>query len=96
MPAILKRISVWFGEMFLVLLLIGVLSLMLAARSEGWTRWEDLVLLLVWTAAVFMFGSGYLLTTGVIGVFFRGQQLWLYPMMAALLLLLMTSSYIED
>lgn len=85
MPAIVKRMSVWFGEMVCVLLLIGVLSVMLAGRSERWTRWEDFVLLLVWTAAVFMFGSGYLLTTGIIGVFFRGQQLCLYPMIAALL-----------
>jgi len=40
---------------------------------------------LVWTAAIFMFGSGYLVTTGVVGVFFRSQHVWLYPTVAALL-----------
>lgn len=82
---IMKRLSVWFGEMMCVLLLLSVLSLILAGRSEQWTRWEDFVLVLVWTAAIFMFGSGYLITTGVVGVFFRSQHVWLYPTVAALL-----------
>ena len=82
---ILTRLSVWFGEMVSALLFLSVLSLTLAGRSEQWSRCEDFALVLVWTAAVFMFGSGFLVTTGVVGVFFRSQSQWCYPTVAALL-----------
>ena len=83
--SVAKRFSVWLGEMTSVLLLLGVVTLAMAGDSKQWSRWDDFLLALVWTAFVFMGGSGFLITTGLLGVFFRSSSPWLYPTLAAFL-----------
>ena len=83
--SVTRRFSVWVTEMALVLLLLAAVTLAVAGDSKQWSRGDDFLLALVWTAFVFMVGSGYLITTGLLAVFFRSRSPWLYPTLAALL-----------
>ena len=83
--SVTRRFSVWVIEMALVLLLLAAVTLAVAGDSKQWSRGDDFLLALVWTAFVFMVGSGYLITTGLLAVFFRSRSPWLYPTLAALL-----------
>jgi hypothetical protein len=77
----LKRLVVWSVETLCEVPLLMALLMLLSDLSHG-VRGFDLGILLFATF-VFMVGSGYLITTAVVGVFFRGQTPWLYPTIAA-------------
>ncbi len=82
---ILKRFVVWFGETSCEIPLLILLSLVISGRSSQRSLADDVELLFLGTAIVFMIGSGYLLTTVIFGVFFRSKTLWVYPTIAATL-----------
>jgi len=88
---ILKRIPVWLLETAFEAILLGVLLLLFAARygtdpqRDGY--WRYLAFTTVATVEVFMWHCGYLLTTAIVGIFFRARKLWIYPAVASLLFL---------
>jgi hypothetical protein len=48
---------------------------------------KELLRTFVLTTGVFVWGSGYLITTALAGVVWRSKRLWLYPAIAAVLFL---------
>lgn len=79
----LKRLVVWSVETLCEVPLLMALLMLLSDLSHG-VRWFD-VRILLFATFVFMVGSGYLITTAIVGVFFRGKTLLLYPTIAACL-----------
>jgi hypothetical protein len=81
-----KRITIWFLELQCQALLLSVLCIILSLpkgpREEGIFR--DLVLGFNFVSTLF-YSTGYLLTTAILAVFWRGQRLWFYPVIAATL-----------
>ena len=78
----LKRLAVWSAETTTeVPFLIGLLMLESDFRQ---LNWFDLRIAFI-MVAVFMVGSGYLITTAIVGILFRSESPWLYPTIAALL-----------
>jgi hypothetical protein len=82
---ILKRLAVWLIETACEALALSVLLIILSGRSENRSLADDLLLGLWGTALVFMVGSGYLLTTAILGVLWRSPNPWVYPAIAAAL-----------
>jgi hypothetical protein len=82
---ILKRFIVWLLEISCQVPLLMALLLAQSGRSSQRNLGDDLGLLFFGTAVVFMVGSGYLLTTAIVGVFLRSRKVWVYPMIAATL-----------
>jgi hypothetical protein len=81
---IVKRFAIWVAEILGQGLLLSLLLIVLSPSStRGFAR--DLWTAFIATVVVFMFGSGYLLSTAIVGIGFRGSRLWLYPVIAALL-----------
>jgi len=83
---ILKRLAVWVGEISLEasvigLLLIGLLGYDRNAFGRGW---------LTYTAATayMFFATGYLITTVISRVAWRGRSLWPYSVVATALFLI--------
>jgi hypothetical protein len=86
MPLKTRRLLVWFAETASEALLIGFLLLftpVLFTRGEGSFAGE--VSLRFMSVLWFFFITGYLLTTAIIGIFWRSRRLWLYPSIAAVL-----------
>lgn len=88
MSRTLKQAGIWSLETLCEALLLTVF-LTILWRDEGQSRFaDDLGLVFVATLFVFMFGSGYLLTTGIFRVSWRSNNLRAYPVIAALLFVL--------
>ena len=84
-----KRLAIWGLETLCESLLGGLLLLLLLTSSgpgpESWIKeWLRSVVL---TAGLFVWGSGYLLSTAMVGVVWRSKKLWLYPASASVLFL---------
>jgi hypothetical protein len=75
---ILKRLIVWLLETLCQILLLSLLFFLLVPLRQ-FSRMESVGFALFAVAAVFMWASGYILTTGIVGVFLRSRKLWLYP-----------------
>lgn len=93
---ILKRLAVWALEMLAVTLLLGILLYVSWGPYPGPGQHDflrDVARYTAVTAVVFMFGSAYLLTTATFGIVLRGQRLWLYPLVAALLFVIHLQFY---
>jgi hypothetical protein len=85
---VLKRLTVWSCETLCEAALITAF-LTLLWRGQGRSSVsDDLGLIFVDTAFVFMIGSGYLLTTAIFGVVWRSPSVWVYPAVAAVLFIL--------
>lgn len=75
----------WLVETLSETLLLMLVLTVLWRTSGQSSLADDLGLTFVWTAFVFMVGSGYLLTTAIFGVIWRSQKLVVYPAIAATL-----------
>jgi hypothetical protein len=88
---ILKRLAVWLIEALCEALLLSVLLILYIRVSGGPDQHvsysRQLLFLFAAILTVFMFASGYLLTTAIFGVVSRSQRSWLYPTIAAVLYL---------
>ena len=93
MMLMLKRIVVWSLETLLQVPLLMALLMLLSDLSHG-VRWFD-VRLLLFAAIVFMVGSGYVVTTAIVAILFRGQTPWLYPIIAACLFIIHEQFFIS-
>lgn len=85
---IAKRLAVWLLETLAAAVLLGVLLFLLLGPFLGRGEHNAVVQMFTYatlTLAIFMWGSGYLLTTAVASVVFRTWKLWLYPTVAAIL-----------
>jgi hypothetical protein len=91
MQLIFKRLAVWLLEALATTLLLGVLF---GALSSPNLKTFISLLPGVWALAVgvgaILFLHGYYLTTALAGVIWRSQRLWLYPVIAATLLVIHT------
>ena len=82
---ILKRLAMWSGETLCEALLITLfLTVLWTGKGQSSLR-DDIGVIFMGTAFVFMVGSGYLLTTGIFGVVWRSPVFWVYPVIAAAL-----------
>ena len=85
MTKILKQLAMWSAETLCAALLLMVyLTVLWTGQGQSSLR-DEMGLIFVGTAFVFMVGSGYLLTTGVFGVVWRSPIPWVYPLIAAAL-----------
>lgn len=85
LPLIMKRLGVWALETLCEALLLMVFLTALFG-GDGNSRLVDDALLALWSIVfIFMVGSGFLLTTAIIGVFSRSQNPWVYPSITAML-----------
>lgn len=84
---LIRRLSVWSGELLAEALLFGLLLVFLSGPSNQ-NFLNDLLFASVSAAVVFMVGTGYLLTTAVFGVIWRSERSWVYPTIAAALFLI--------
>ena len=90
---ILKQLAMWSLEILCEACLLMV-YLTVLWRDQGKTPiGNDLSLLFVWTLFIFMFGSGYLLTTGIFGIIWRSPIQWVYPAIAAALFIVHVQFY---
>jgi hypothetical protein len=80
---ILKRLAVWLLEQFIEALLLGVACETLWGVKFSSDFWKGGVLV-----ASMLFVSGYYVTTALFGVLWRSQKPWLYPAIAAALLVI--------
>jgi len=83
MQVIPKRLAVWLLETLSEAVLLSVLLFVLGGRGPA----GDFLFILMGTIVVFMWGYGYLFTTAIFGVVWRGRRWWLYPSSAAVLFL---------
>lgn len=82
---ILRCLVVWSLEMLLVSAALGIiLYAWFGPPPVSYDVLRDIVGYAAMTA-VFMFGSGYLLTSAISSVTLRGCRFWLYPVVAAAL-----------
>jgi hypothetical protein len=80
---ILKRLAVWFTETLTEVLLLGlVLTLLLGHDQHAFLK--DLS---IYSSGIILlfFTTGYLLSTVVVRIFWRGRTLWSYPAIAIIL-----------
>ena len=85
MTKILKQLAVWSVETLCEALLLMVFLTILWTGHDQGRLGDDMGLIFVGTAFVFMVASGYLLTTGFFGVVWRSPIPWAYPAIAATL-----------
>jgi hypothetical protein len=88
---ILKRFTVWLLESLSETFLLSVLFIAYGRISFGADQQsnyvKELSVMMVAVAVVFMFASGYMLTTALCGVVWRASRPWVYPAIAAVLYL---------
>ena len=85
---VLKRFAVWALETVSAAVLLGVLMYCLLGAFTGpgaHGLFLDVLRYAVLTLVVFMWASGYLLTTAVAGIVGRLWKPWLYPLAAMIL-----------
>jgi hypothetical protein len=81
---VLKRIIAWSCETAAEAVLLGGLLVILSGTGRHGLV-KDLEFAIIATLFVFMLGSGYLVTTALVGVVWRSKRVWLYPAIAAVL-----------
>ena len=81
-----KRMTVVFLETACEALLLSVVLIVLS-RPYGPSHWGFVKDLSFGFFAIFtiFFTTGYLLTTAIVGTYWRSQRLWLYPAVATVL-----------
>lgn len=79
----LNRLAVWVLERTTEAVLLGATLYLLTWSDES--RLRDLLRVIALTGFVFMLGSGYLITTSILGVVWRSRRWWLHPSCASLL-----------
>jgi hypothetical protein len=84
-----KRIAVWFLETQCEALLLSVVLIVLSIPN-GPSQYGFVHDLLFGLTAIYtvFFTTGYLLTTAIVGIFWRSQRSWLYPSVASVLFLI--------
>ena len=82
----LKRFVIWLVETLCQVPLLIALLLATFGLSQGVRLFE--LRLLLFAVLVFMVGSGYVVTTAIVGTFFRSRTPWLYPAITALLFII--------
>ena len=85
---ILKRLTVWLVERCVEALLLGVVFGYLLLRNFS-SVFPDLWRL-AGIVAVVLFVHGYYVTTALFGVVWRSRKSWVYPAIAAVLLVIHT------
>lgn len=83
---ILKRLAVWVLETLSTAFLIGMIMYAVGGGWAGPAKENAFLGVLTWAGLVltaFMFGSGYLFTSAIFGIFYRGKRAWQYPAIAA-------------
>lgn len=83
---IAKRLAVWLLETLAAAVLLGILLFLLQGPFLGRSEHYAIVQIFAYailTLSIFMWGSGYLLTTAAASVALRTWRLWLYPAVAA-------------
>ena len=79
----IKRITVWFIETCLEILLLGlVLTLLLGHDQHAFVK--DVFIYSAGISLLF-FSTGYLLTTVIVRAVWKGRRSWLYPAVATAL-----------
>ena len=83
----LKRLAVWFLEISCEALLLSLLLIGLSVPFQPgqFGLGAELLSSFGVIANWLFWRTGYLFTTAIVAVFFRGQKLWVYPAVAALL-----------
>jgi len=84
---VVKRLFIWLAETLGQAVLLSVLLIVLSPPSTR-DLTHDFLTAFIATVVVFMFGSGYLLSTAIFGIAFRGRGLWFYPTVAAALFMI--------
>lgn len=84
---VLKRLIVWLVEISSEALLLSLFLVFLSGPSDPAQRGfgTDLFAALAATTVVFMFSTGYLLTTATLRLVWRSERLWLYSAASAAL-----------
>jgi hypothetical protein len=86
---VLKKLAVWFLESSCEALLLGVFfavkELPRGSSRNGFAG--DVSSFSLMTITIFMWTTGFLLTTGVARVVWRSRRIWLYSAVAAMLFL---------
>jgi hypothetical protein len=89
---ILKRVTVWLLEMFSEAILLSVLltvsSIREGPRPFQWSFVKELLFAVSAITYVFMWHSGYLLTTAVLRIVWKRPRLWLYSVVAVVVFLI--------
>ena len=80
---ILKRLSIWFIETLFEVLFLGVLLAVLFGYDYN-ALIKSVLTLSIAISYMFLV-TGYLLSTAVVRALWRGQTLWSYPAVAAVL-----------
>ncbi|MGE0887064.1 MAG: hypothetical protein AB7P14_26375 [Blastocatellales bacterium] len=87
---ILKRLAVWLIETAVEAVLLSLFTVVWWGYSDPVNR-GFLFQLFIWAwgiFTIFMLGSGYLLTTAILRVFWKSERLWTYSAASAALVLL--------
>jgi hypothetical protein len=89
MPEFAKRYVIWAAETVSTAVLVSLYLMALAGGAPGPAAFVNELLLAFWVIfLIFMLESGYLVTTAVFAMCWRGATLWRYPVIAATLLVL--------
>lgn len=81
---VLKRVIVWLAELACICISLGfLLRLLLGPFLPGGNVPTDVARYASAAAVVFVWGSGYALTTFVFAVIWRSARAWIYPTIAA-------------
>jgi hypothetical protein len=83
---ILKRLAVWLAEVSLQSVLLGLLLIVLYGDDQH-AFGRGLLIYTISTLTMF-FTSGYLITTAISRVVWKGQTFWLYSVVATALFIL--------
>lgn len=82
---ILKRLAIWLMEVGLQAVLLGLLLIGLYGHDKF--RFGRDLLVYTDSILVMFFLTGYLLTTAILRVLWKGRTFWLYPVIAMALFL---------
>ncbi len=91
-----KRLLVWPIELFLGAVLLGLYFYFLSGAITDHAFLRDILFLVSGIALVFMWGSGYVLTTAILGLLWRSEKMWLYPSIAAILFVLHVQFFVTN
>jgi hypothetical protein len=81
-----RRIIVWFLETAAEALLIGLFLLIASSfHFHGQRIVFGDILFIIGAVSWFFFITGYLLSTAIVGILWRGRRPWIYPTIAAVL-----------
>jgi hypothetical protein len=93
----LKRLVVWFLETVCEALILSIALMViipLTSSQHGYAT--DIMIMSILIVVVFMWGTGYILTTAIVRIFWNGRSLWLYPVIATTLFLIHAEIFIRS